>query len=72
MKIFCFLGALKANLLFGVRSDVWAHQQRQLHLYIYTLHPESWLQSIEPIFAEELIFNLYMKHIFNGVELCQM
>jgi hypothetical protein len=29
-------------------------------------------KAFEPIFAKELIFNLYMEHIFHGIKLCQI
>jgi hypothetical protein len=67
-----FLVALKANLLFGVHSDVQVRQQHQLHLYIHTLHPESCLKAFEPIFTKELVFDLYIKHAFHGIKLCQI
>ncbi len=43
---FCFLVAFKTRVLFCVCLDVQDHQQHQPHLYIYTMQPESWLESI--------------------------
>jgi hypothetical protein len=38
----------------------------------HTWYPESLLQSIQPIFTEDLVFDLDVKHVFHGVEFFQI